>query len=194
MKVVTLVILACAITVGGCASVNDTNATATASNEPTYTPTGTMIPKKGQPKVDPQDMSPQATTKVDTQINLNSNSEMPTTVPFSMNQPTSYNKQIPVAVYDTLGNAHTMSMFYVKTGTNTWDVYTASDDLEVTSGKAAAALQTDPAALAARTAYETADNYLQKLKIMEMKWNADGWPSVDQADLNNYRSNQLLAK
>ena len=107
-------------------------------------------------QIDPGDMNPQATTKVDTQVNLNSNSEMPTTVPFSMTDPTSYNKQIPVAVYDSLGNAHTMSMFYVKTGTNTWDVYTASDDLEVTSGKVASALQTDPAALAARTAYQAA--------------------------------------
>jgi arabinan endo-1,5-alpha-L-arabinosidase len=41
-------------------------------------------------------------------------------------------------------------------------------------------------------AYETADNYLQKLKIMEMHW-TDGWPTVDQADLNKYRSNQLPA-
>jgi len=107
-------------------------------------------------QINPGDMNPQATTKVNTQINLNSNSAMPTTVPFSITDPTSYNKQIPVPVYDTLGNAHTMSMFYVKTGTNTWDVYTASDDLEVTSAKAASALQTDPAALAARAAYQAA--------------------------------------
>ena len=40
-------------------------------------------------------------------------------------------------------------------------------------------------------AYETADDYLQKLKIMEMKWDANGWPTVDQADLNKYRSTQL---
>ena len=43
-------------------------------------------------------------------------------------------------------------------------------------------------------AYETADNYLQKLKIMEMKFDAAGWPAVDQADLNKYRSVQLPAK
>ena len=43
-------------------------------------------------------------------------------------------------------------------------------------------------------AYETADNYLQKLKIMEMKWDANGWPTVDQADLNKYRSTQLPLK
>lgn len=40
-------------------------------------------------------------------------------------------------------------------------------------------------------AYETADNYLQKLKIMEIKWDDRGWPVVDQADLNRYRSTQL---
>ncbi|MYM66817.1 family 43 glycosylhydrolase [Pseudoduganella sp. FT55W] len=43
-------------------------------------------------------------------------------------------------------------------------------------------------------AYETADNYLQKLKIMEMKFDSAGWPTVDPADLNKYRSNQLPAK
>jgi len=42
-------------------------------------------------------------------------------------------------------------------------------------------------------AYETADNYLQKLKIMEMKFDAEGWPVVDPADLNKYRSNLLPA-
>lgn len=107
-------------------------------------------------QIDPSDMKPQATTKVDTQVNLDSNSTMPTTVPFSMADQSSYNKQFPVEVYDTLGNPHTMSNFYVKTGTNTWDVYTSNDSMEVTSMKAAAALQTDPAALAARAAYQTA--------------------------------------
>jgi arabinan endo-1,5-alpha-L-arabinosidase len=43
-------------------------------------------------------------------------------------------------------------------------------------------------------AYETADKYLQKLKIMEMKFDATGWPSVYQTDLNKYRSNQLPEK
>lgn len=40
-------------------------------------------------------------------------------------------------------------------------------------------------------AYETADHYLQKLKILEMKWDADGWPVVDPKDLNRYTSRQL---
>lgn len=40
-------------------------------------------------------------------------------------------------------------------------------------------------------AYETADNYLQKLKILEMKWDHDGWPVVDPADLDRYQSTQI---
>lgn len=40
-------------------------------------------------------------------------------------------------------------------------------------------------------AYETADKYRQKLKVLEMKWDGDGWPVVDGADLNRYVSKQL---
>jgi arabinan endo-1,5-alpha-L-arabinosidase len=40
-------------------------------------------------------------------------------------------------------------------------------------------------------AYETADRYKQKLKVLEMKWDKDGWPTVDPKDLNRYTSEQL---
>lgn len=44
-------------------------------------------------------------------------------------------------------------------------------------------------------AYETADKYKQKLKVLEVKWDKgkdpDGWPVVDPADLNRYVSKQL---
>ena len=40
-------------------------------------------------------------------------------------------------------------------------------------------------------AYETADKYKQKLKVMEMKWDKDGWPTVDRKDLNRYQSAEL---
>ncbi|HEY8026954.1 MAG TPA: arabinan endo-1,5-alpha-L-arabinosidase [Burkholderiaceae bacterium] len=40
-------------------------------------------------------------------------------------------------------------------------------------------------------AYETADRYLQKLKIMEMHWDAEGWPNVDPRDLNRFQSTLL---
>jgi arabinan endo-1,5-alpha-L-arabinosidase len=40
-------------------------------------------------------------------------------------------------------------------------------------------------------AYETADRYKQKLKVLEMKWDKDGWPTVDPKDLSRYTSEQL---
>ena len=107
-------------------------------------------------QIDPSDMAPQATTKIDTQVNLDSNSAMPTVVPFSVGEQKSWTKQFPVPVFDSLGNSHTMSNFYVKTGTNTWDVYSATDGKEITSAKVAASAQTDAASLAARAAYQAA--------------------------------------
>eukprot|EP01133_Synstelium_polycarpum_P020390 gene20390-24471_t len=96
---------------------------------------GAVVPLQ----IDQSDMKPQATTKIDTQVNLNSNTTMPTTVPFKAGDDSSYSKSFPVEVFDSLGNSHIMSNFYVKTGTNTWDVYSAMDGTEVTSMKAAAA-------------------------------------------------------
>jgi arabinan endo-1,5-alpha-L-arabinosidase len=40
-------------------------------------------------------------------------------------------------------------------------------------------------------AYESADRYKQKLKVLEMKWDGDGWPLVDQSELNRYQSVRL---
>jgi arabinan endo-1,5-alpha-L-arabinosidase len=37
-------------------------------------------------------------------------------------------------------------------------------------------------------AYETADHYLQKLKVLEMKFDADLWPKVDPRDLAKYKT------
>lgn len=39
-------------------------------------------------------------------------------------------------------------------------------------------------------AYESADKYLQKLKILQIQWDKDGWPTVDPRDLNRYISTQ----
>lgn len=37
-------------------------------------------------------------------------------------------------------------------------------------------------------AYESSDNGLQKLKIIELNWDADGWPVVNEGALDQYRS------
>jgi arabinan endo-1,5-alpha-L-arabinosidase len=40
-------------------------------------------------------------------------------------------------------------------------------------------------------AYETADDYKQKLKILDIAWDKDGWPKVDPLDLDRYQSKQV---
>jgi arabinan endo-1,5-alpha-L-arabinosidase len=37
-------------------------------------------------------------------------------------------------------------------------------------------------------AYETADRYRQKLKVLQIRWDKDAWPVVDPRDLNHYVS------
>jgi len=73
--------------------------------------------------------SPQATgtsigaTGVQANLNLDSRVAVPATTPFNYADPTSYNQSTAVTVYDSLGNPHTQSMYFVKTTTNAWDVY-----------------------------------------------------------------------
>jgi flagellar hook protein FlgE len=110
-------------------------------------PTGQVLAGAPIPlRVDAADLKPVATTKVETSLNLDSGSAIPTNSPFNENDPTTYNKQTPVDVYDTLGNAHVMSLYYVKTGAGKWDVYVASDGVESTNQAVAAAAQGTDAA------------------------------------------------
>jgi flagellar hook protein FlgE len=120
-------------------------------------PNGQILAGSPQPlQISTADLKPVATTKVDTSLNLDSRAEPPTNYPFNANDPTTYNKQTPVDVYDSLGNAHVMSMYYVKTGAGTWDVYAGSDGTELTNVNVASAGQKDASATAARDAWLTA--------------------------------------
>jgi flagellar hook protein FlgE len=92
-------------------------------------------------QIDTTDLKPKATTKVDTSLNLDSSSLVPKNSPFNATDPTTYNKQVPVDVYDTLGNPHVMSLYYVKTSGGHWDVYAASDGVEISAQAVAAAAQ-----------------------------------------------------
>ena len=120
-------------------------------------PGGAILAGSPSPiQISTADLKPVATSRVDTEINLDSGSAIPVTAPFNANDPTSYNKQTPIDVYDSLGNPHVMSTFYVKTGGGEWDVYSAVDGVEITNQAVAAAAQDDPAAMTARDNFQTA--------------------------------------
>ena len=126
-------------------------------------PTGVILAGAPIPiQINTADLKPVATTHVDTQLNLDSGSTVPVTVPFNPADPTSYNKQVPVDVFDTLGNPHVMSAYYVMTAAGHWDVYVANDGTEINNLAVAAAAQNpDPAvnpAVTSRAAWVTQSN------------------------------------
>lgn len=72
--------------------------------------------------------SPQATGTstgaTGVQANINLDSRLPAiALPFNYADPTTYNQSTAITTYDSLGNPHTYSMYFVKTAANAWDVY-----------------------------------------------------------------------
>jgi flagellar hook protein FlgE len=103
---------------------------------------GAILPGSPVPiQINTADLQPVATTRVDVQLNLDSGSASPITNPFTATDPSSYNKQSSIDVYDTLGNPHVMSSFYVRTSAGHWDVYVANDGVEIHNLAVAAAAQ-----------------------------------------------------
>jgi len=75
--------------------------------------------------INTSDLAPKATTEVTNVMNLNSGASAvdQTTYPFDPDDPNSYTSSTSITVYDSLGNSHVLQTYYVKTATNTWEVY-----------------------------------------------------------------------
>lgn len=72
--------------------------------------------------------SPAATSKIETGLNLPASATAPAVSPFDANDPDSFNHSSAVTVFDSLGDAHTLTSYYVKTANpNEWEVSLAVD-------------------------------------------------------------------
>jgi len=109
-------------------------------------------------KIDTSDQPPKVTSKIDIELQLDSREKAIPLLPgFDVDNPDTYTKQSAMSVYDTLGNPHTLSTYYVKSSTpNTWDVYTSMDGYENTALSAAGVTQTNGTVTAARDAWDKA--------------------------------------
>ncbi len=72
--------------------------------------------------------APKATTLVTQSFNLPASATVPTVTPFNLTQatpdPSSYTQANSQQVYDSLGNTHTLTSYYVKTANpNEWNIY-----------------------------------------------------------------------
>lgn len=80
---------------------------------------------------------PLATTSIGAGINLPANAKAPATATFSPTDSTSYNQTTSVTVYDSLGAAHSASLYFVAGATaGNWTVHTVVDGTEVGTGTA----------------------------------------------------------
>jgi flagellar hook protein FlgE len=78
-------------------------------------------------RVDSSNLEPKATNAITNVANLNSTTALPTVTTFDPTDTKSYNVKYSTPTYDSQGNAHTLDQYFVKTGTNTWSMYSLMD-------------------------------------------------------------------
>jgi flagellar hook protein FlgE len=78
-------------------------------------------------RVDSSNLEPKSTNAITNVANLNSTTALPTVTTFDPTDTKSYNVKYSTPTYDSQGNAHTLDQYFVKTGTNTWSMYSLMD-------------------------------------------------------------------
>lgn len=73
------------------------------------------------------DLRPSTTQEVVGVVNLDSRNGNLTEAAFNQNDPSTYHNSSAVTVFDSLGNAHTLQTFFLKTAAGKWSVYNAAD-------------------------------------------------------------------
>ena len=85
---------------------------------------------------------PKPTSKIDQSFNLNSTNDVPVNTLFDPTDPKSYNSSTSTNIYDTQGNAHVLTQYFVKTGANAWDMNILIDGVNPATPTSSAPLQT----------------------------------------------------
>ena len=99
-----------------------------------YTANASGVLSTGAPaplSINTTDLVPQVTGEVNAVLNLDSGSTPLPAAGFDMNDPTTFHNSTAVSVYDSLGNAHTLQTYYVKSAAGTWDVFAANDGVQI---------------------------------------------------------------
>lgn len=103
---------------------------------------GVLQPGKiGNLQIKTASQDPKATSKIEQSFNLNSTSNVPVNAPFSASDPTTYNSSTSTNIYDSQGNAHVFTQYFVKTGPNEWQMNTLIDGAHPHAGRSNLAAQ-----------------------------------------------------
>jgi flagellar hook protein FlgE len=80
------------------------------------------------------DLAPAATANAGIVLNLDSRNGTLPAAGFNLNDTTTYHSATSLSVYDSLGNPHTLTTYFVKTAANTWSVFAANDGVQAGAG------------------------------------------------------------
>ncbi|MCJ8296764.1 MAG: flagellar hook protein FlgE [Colwellia sp.] len=74
--------------------------------------------------------APTQTSEVDVKMNLPAGDAIPAFA-FDHTDPLTYNNSTSVTIFDSLGDSHVMTYYFIKSAPNTWDMYSAVDNILV---------------------------------------------------------------
>lgn len=81
------------------------------------------------------DISPAATTTVTGLVNLDSRDSAMASAAFNIGNSATYHNATSLSAYDSLGNAHSISLYFLKTASNVWDVFAGVDGVQIGAAK-----------------------------------------------------------
>jgi flagellar hook protein FlgE len=85
-------------------------------------------------QLDTADQVPRVTSSADITANFDSRVTTLPPAAFNFNDPTTYHSATTVQVFDSLGNPHNLSMFFLKNAANSWQVRAQLDGAAVAGG------------------------------------------------------------
>jgi flagellar hook protein FlgE len=86
-----------------------------------------LVANPGPLQISSAQLPATATTSGEIGVNLDAREAVITVTPFNIANSQTYNKATSLTIYDSLGNPHALSTYFVKTAANTWQVYGALD-------------------------------------------------------------------
>ncbi|RCS58198.1 flagellar hook protein FlgE [Parvibium lacunae] len=84
-------------------------------------------------RISSSDIAPKVTDGINVNVNLSSQAAVinPVTTPFDINNGSTYTNSTSLSVYDAVGNQHTLSLYFARRSSTTWDVYGALDGAQI---------------------------------------------------------------
>lgn len=82
-------------------------------------------------RVSAADIDPSQSTKASVVANLDSRDTTLTAAGFDPNDPTTFQNATSMTTYDSLGNANSIELYFVKTAANSWEIFGSNDGAQI---------------------------------------------------------------